>query len=492
MKKFMLTLAAALALPLPSSGGEISAGSVPGTLNYQGRLERDNAPITGPVHLYFRVFNSATANNAPGGSCGGAFQPCLWQSPEITAQATQGIFSADLTPPITVLAGAQQLYLEVQVESDVLTPREPLNSVAYALIAKRLEDGADVGVSTLTALNNVYLSTAAGAQAAVGTDTPYAGARLTVDGSVRLLSGSLFFPNGTSMNTAGVGSASNIASVSDGDVLADSDSDGNGDVVMHKPTLQFMRITNSGKVGIGPSFTSDSGGAPPNGLLDVDGALYVGNEGIYDRDDSTVNVRENLGVDSGIIYGKSDEAINLGVTNNVISLISGGAERMRIHSNGYLGVGLTSPASMIHSAADVAADSGLRGGRVSAGAYTGWASQANEVRAQDGYDLLLQQSSPYNVGIGTATPREKLHVRGSVRSDYGIIAATAAFSSGVQVDGDLDANSSKGNMVYLSTTVIYGTLQVTGGIGSQAGIPVYLNSTQTLTGQNTFLNQVVV
>ena len=492
MKKFILTFAIALALPWPSNGGEITAGSVPGTLTYQGRLERDNAPITGTIHLYFRVYNSATANNASGGSCGGISQPCLWQSPEITAQATQGIFSADLTPPLSVLAGAQQLYLEVQVESDVLTPREPLNSVAYALIAKRLEDGADVGVSTLTAAYTVKLATSAGSLMSVGTDTPDAAARLTVNGWLKVVAGGIMFSDNTSMITSGVGSASGLSSVSDGDILADSNSDGTGDVVLRKPTLQFMRVTNSGKVGIGPSFTADTGGAPPNGLLDVDGAVYVGNEGIYDRDDSTVNVRESLGVDSGIIYGKSDEALNIGVANNVISLIAGGAERMRIHSNGYLGVGLASPASMIHSAADVAADSGLRGGRVSAGGYTGWASQANEVRAQDGYALLLQQSNPYNVGIGTATPREKLHVHGSVRSDYGVMAATAAFSSGVQVDGDLDANSSQGNMVYLSTTIIYGTLQVTGGIGSQAGIPVYINSTQTLTGQNTFLNQVVV
>jgi hypothetical protein len=99
MKKFILSLCAALLLPLPAVAGEVAPGSVPGTLNYQGRLERDNAPITGPVHLYFRIYNSPSANNTGGGACGGVSQPCLWESPEITAQATQGIFSADLTPP---------------------------------------------------------------------------------------------------------------------------------------------------------------------------------------------------------------------------------------------------------------------------------------------------------------------------------------------------------------------------------------------------------
>jgi hypothetical protein len=491
MKKTILTLAAALLLPGALAAGEIRPGSVPGSLNYQGRLERDNAPVTGPVHLYFRVFNSPTANNTSGGECGQAFQPCLWQSPEVEVQATQGIFSAGITPPFTVLAGGQTLYLEVQVESDTLSPREPLNSVAYAMIAKKLEDGTDVSVATFTAAYTVNLATAAGAYMTVGTNAQSSSALLTVNGWVKMAAGGIIFPDNTSMNTSGVGSASNIANVSDADILADSDSNGAGDVLLRKPSQQFIRITNSGLVGIGNNFTADGGLAPPKGLLDVDGSLYVGDEGIYDRDDSTVNVRTQLAVDSGVIFGRNDERLQIGVTNNVISLVSGGSERARVHTNGYFGVGTSAPAVMLHSNENIAANYGVRAGSVSTGGYSPWGSLYNEVRSQTGTHLLLQQTNSYNVGIGTNTPQEKLHVRGSVLSDYGVIAATASFSGNVRVAGTFTADSKQGNTVELSSTTVNGWLIVTGGIGSQAGLPAYIASTQTFSGQNTFLNQVV-
>jgi len=135
----------------------------------------------------------------------------------------------------------------------------------------------------------------------------------------------------------------------------------------------------------------------------------------------------------------------------------------------------------------------VRGGAVPAGAYAGdWTGADNEVRAQAARHLLLQQTNSYNVGIGTDSPKEKLHVRGSVRSDYGVMAATAAFSGDVRVNGTFTANSGQGNRVYLSTTTVYGDLIVTGGIGSLAGIPAYLASTQTFTGLSSFQNQIVV
>ena len=489
MKKIILSAAAALLLAAPCRAGEITSGSVPGSLNYQGRLERDNAPITGPIHLYFRIYNSATASNTGGGLCGGSSQPCLWQSPEVTVQAAQGIFSADLTPPLSVLAGGHSLFLEVQVESDVLSPREPLNSVAFALVAKKLEDGADVLLSTLTATYSVSLATAAGAQMTVGTDSPDTGSRLTVDGSLKLMSGSIIFPDNTSMNSSGLGSAGSIANVSDADIMADSDGIGGGGIIFHKPAQNFMYISNSGLAGIGSGFSSI---VLPKGRLDVDGEIYVGSEGIYPRDPGDVNIMSDLTVTGGKFTGMNGENISLGETNDVIAFNFGAVERMRIHSNNNVGIGLSLPTAPLHVLGDIRSNAGMRGGTVSIGSYTGWTALANEVRATDSAHLLLQQSNPYYVGIGTDTPREKLHVRGSVRSDYGITAATASFSGDVRVNGTLTANSGQGNTVNLSSTVIYGTLQVTGGIGSMAGVPVYLNSTQTLTGQNTFLNQVFV
>jgi len=76
-KAFLLIL-----LSMGIQAGEITPGSVPGTVNYQGRIERDNAPITGIIHLKFRFYNAPS---------GGTLR---WESPEIVAQAKGGIFSA--------------------------------------------------------------------------------------------------------------------------------------------------------------------------------------------------------------------------------------------------------------------------------------------------------------------------------------------------------------------------------------------------------------
>lgn len=494
MKKFLFVAAAVLCLSPASRAGEIIEGSVPGTINYQGRLERDNAPITGPVHLHFRLFNSATANNTAGAPCGSPTQPCVWQSAELTVQAAQGIFSAELTPGIEIFTTGQKLYLEVQVESDILSPREALNSITYALVAKKLEDGASVIVTTLTAGYQVLLATNTDASVGIG-GTIRPATKLTVDGDIELINGGVIrYPDGSSQPSALIGGVvGGITSSADATIVANTDSIGSDNILFGIPNVvgagEKARITNSGDFGIGTPV--------PQGKLDVNGSLYVGNEGIYDRVDSEVNVKEDLVVEGGRITGSNLESIYLGDTDNIIAFNSNGAERARIHSNDYLGVGIAAPASMIHSGADIAAESGVRGGRVSIGDYSTWTNLLNEVRAENGYHLLLQQTSPYNVGIGTNTPREKLHVRGSVRSDYGIIATTAAFSGDVRVNGEFRADGANREVFLTSTTIygdskIYGNLLITGGIGSVAGMPAYIASTQTFSGANTYLGQVTV
>ena len=153
--------------------GDIKPGSVPGSLNYQGRLERDNAPVSGPVYLTFRIYNAVTGGDPA--ACGNSGAVCRWASAEALVNAVQGVFNASITPPWSVFAAGEALYLEVQVESDVLSPREPLNSVAYAMVAKKLEDGSSISVTTLTTTGNVGLGTSSTAN------------RLSVSGIIKLV-----------------------------------------------------------------------------------------------------------------------------------------------------------------------------------------------------------------------------------------------------------------------------------------------------------------
>ena len=486
MKKLILAAAAALLLPFGAEAGEITAGSVPRTINYQGRLERDNAPITGAIHLYFRVYNHAT--NTGAGVCGGINQPCLWQSPEITVEATQGVFSATLefsaAELLYVYSRAQTIYLEVQVESDVLSPREPMSSVAYALVAKKLEDGANVNFSTLTATYGVMLSTAPGAYMTVGTNDPYPTSRLTVSGDITLSNGGrIRFPDGSLLIDGFTGTNSGaLISASNATIEAGTN------ILFGIPTVaagEKARITTSGDLGVNTQ--------APMGRLDVNGSLYVGDEGIFDRVDTEVNVKEDLVVEGGQLRGIGDNYITLGETADTIIAGTNSADRLWLNSLGNLGVGASPPASeRIYSNGNMRATAGVRGGSVSIGAYSNtWTGAANEVRAADATHLLLQQSNPYYVGIGTDTPREKLHVRGTMLADYGVRAATGVFTGDVFMNGNFTANGNN-KQVYLTTTTVYGTLHVTGGIGSSAGFPAYLASSQTFSGTNIFDNQVEV
>ncbi|HAF95366.1 MAG: hypothetical protein A2021_00960 [Elusimicrobia bacterium GWF2_52_66] len=471
MKKTILAaILAAVAFTQILGAGEIKPGAVPGSINYQGRLERDNAPVTGQVHLIFRIFNAPEAGTQ------------RWVTPsEIIVDAVQGIFSANITPPWDTFSRAETLYLEVQVESEVLTPREPLGSVAYAMVAKKLEDGASVSVTTLTANYQVLLATDTDSKVGIGTNSP--AYKLSVNGSIKLMgpSDAIYFSDGSPMFSANVGAAGSVSSTVDSVLEADSDFNDTGEMIFKTANVERMRIKNSslgGRIGVGPMAL-----AAPMGTVDIDGSLYVGSQGIYDRLGGSVTVN-GVYVSGGGITGANSEYLLVGSPDNVIAMVSNGAERMRVHSNGFVGIGLAVPAVMLHSASDIASDTGVRGGEVSIGAYGG--ALANEIRGE-GANLLIQQNG-FNVGIGTDSPKEKLHVRGNIRADGGITAETADLSGNAAVRGDFKAVSGI-NRVELSSTIIYGTLDVTGGI---AGGGAYLASTQTFTGQNTFQNRVMV
>ncbi len=440
--------------------GDIAEGSVPTEINYQGRLEKDNAPITGPIHITFRIYDAVTGGNLE------------WESSELVVNAVQGIFSASIAPSWSVFATTENRYLEVQIESDVLSPREPFQSAVFSLVSKRLEDGSNISISSMTTTGSVTVN-----------NNITIGPALSANG--------IFFPDGSFMNSDSIGSANNLSALTDAIIISDSNNDGSGNIIFRTGSItESARITDAGNMGIGNTPAADR-------KLDIDGSLYIGNEGIYDRDDAEINIMENLGVEGGVITGVSSwvnsESISIGVIDNVIALTSDDSERMRVHTNGYVGIGLTAPTSMLHVDGDIVSNEGVRGGDVSIGDYTvDWTGLNNEIRAADASHLLLQESNPFNVGIGIASPSEKLHVHGSIKADNGIIASTAAFSGDVAILGVLNANNPLGSNVELSSTVIYGTLQVTGGIASDKGYPAYLTSTQAFTGGNTFLNEVIV
>ncbi|MBI3297441.1 MAG: hypothetical protein HYZ75_04720 [Elusimicrobia bacterium] len=141
------------------------ADSVPNGMNYQGRLEKDGFPLTGTKPMVFRLYDVATGGSA------------LWASGTLSIVAVQGLFAASLDIPFTALGGNTQKYLEIEVDGNILAPRDPLRSVPYAKIAESVEGSIDVSSAGLTfttpAGNTLAISSGPG-RVGIGTNVPLA------------------------------------------------------------------------------------------------------------------------------------------------------------------------------------------------------------------------------------------------------------------------------------------------------------------------------
>ncbi len=95
---------------------------VPRTLSYQGKLTNPGGNvITTPVNITFRIFNVVSGGTA------------LWTETHSSVPVTNGFFDVTLgeSTPIT-LDFDTQYWIEVQVGSETLTPREKMTSMPYA------------------------------------------------------------------------------------------------------------------------------------------------------------------------------------------------------------------------------------------------------------------------------------------------------------------------------------------------------------------------
>jgi len=116
-----LVLAAMCAVPA------VAVAQVPSTMIHQGRLlDRSGAPSTGSQSIVYRIYDSATGGTP------------IWTE-TINVTLDDGYFSTQLgaTTPLTpmVFAGRTR-FLGVTVGTDPeMTPREPIGSVPYALVA---------------------------------------------------------------------------------------------------------------------------------------------------------------------------------------------------------------------------------------------------------------------------------------------------------------------------------------------------------------------
>ncbi|UCC76776.1 MAG: hypothetical protein JSW37_14935, partial [Anaerolineales bacterium] len=106
----------------PPSSGEVSvAGTVDSKISYQGRLTDDEgSPLNGTYSMAFRLYD---------GPSGGAL---VWDGGPQNVQVQGGLFSVQLGVPQGRFNG-RELWLEIVVGAEVLTPRQEILPAPYAL-----------------------------------------------------------------------------------------------------------------------------------------------------------------------------------------------------------------------------------------------------------------------------------------------------------------------------------------------------------------------
>ena len=118
------------------SGLPCFAQSIPTVMNYEGRLT-DNSPqqnpINGTIPMEFRIYGSAMGADL------------LWSESWASVDVVDGIFSvllgsngSPINPGIFVNPPTTDRYLEFTANSEVLTPRQQIGSVGYAVNSESL------------------------------------------------------------------------------------------------------------------------------------------------------------------------------------------------------------------------------------------------------------------------------------------------------------------------------------------------------------------
>ncbi|MBI5242679.1 MAG: hypothetical protein HY922_03215, partial [Elusimicrobia bacterium] len=401
------------ALPLPACAAlyrtlanGAPVGSVPSGINYQGRLIDNGFPVSGVRNMTFRLYDAALGGNL------------LWTSNVQSVTVSQGIFGTTLAISTSALAGTSQRYLEVQVEGTTLIPREPLNSVPYALIAKSVEESlvmssvtvegqltssGPMSLTTLTAVDGlagITITTSAfftAGRVGLGTTSPSAqlhlsaqagASSLRIDGTsdamidlIRNLNNSayLYFGNATT--------GSQVAQVGWNGALASAD--------FHTAGYAYPMLLNASNVSL---------------------QTGAGNVGV-----GTTNPATKLHMSSGTLtIDGTSPAVSVGVSTFVVT------------AGGNVGIGISGPGQKLSVAGTIESFSGgfkFPDGNTQATAAGAGASYWGA----SGLDIYSSNSG--KVGIGISAPGTKLDARGANAK-----AATAAYENVFQSASNDAAN----------------------------------------------------
>ncbi len=127
------------------------AGPQSTAFTYQGHLLQNGTPTSGNHDLVFTLWDAASGGNQTGSTISQAGYP-----------VANGVFNIDLDFGASVFNG-QQRWLDVKVDGNELTPRQPVNSSPVAVYALSAANGMTVmGTTTGNQFTNDRLYTGVG------------------------------------------------------------------------------------------------------------------------------------------------------------------------------------------------------------------------------------------------------------------------------------------------------------------------------------------
>ncbi len=354
-------------------------------LSYQGRLTNTaQTPISAPINMLYKLFDADTGGTE------------LWSSNTCSIDPDQdGIFVANLgagagagsddencggTIPDNVFTENSNVWLEVTVASETLTPRQPIRTVAYAINAETVQGLRPSEVAT----NSTILMMNQSGEVVLGTANPV----IKTD------------PSSTGLTIESQQITIQTSAGSDGDIVLAPDGTGSVDIqgnlnvsgtstlvgntyITSPNTLIINSIalgestspTSSGAylVGVNDEFTHSNSNNVQAVLKDLDTA--IGGAGTPAWSALTAPTA-NLSLNHGTYTTAFDWATGTGA-NNLFSLTTAAS------SNG--------TGSLLN-------------------VQTGTSSTVNPLRVRAGSTEALFVNSSGNVGVGTTSPGTNMHI----------------------------------------------------------------------------------
>jgi hypothetical protein len=344
---------------------DLALAAIPKKVNYQARLTDTDTgePITGTHSMTFRIYTTSTGGSA------------AWSETKSVTADANGVIATVLgsTTPITMSFDGS-MWLEIVVDSETLSPRREIVAVPYAFRA--------VNADSLGGLNSSAYSLAGHTH----DDRYYTESELSSGGIINTPSNPMDW---TKLKSVPAGFADGVddAGGGTGDGYSLDAADGS-------PT-DALYVDNDGDVGIGTT--------NPAAQLEIWG-------------DSNINAELRsirIGGATAVFGGEQDAGVVGTYSNHPLAFQTQLQERMRIATDGSVGIGITNPTEVLQVAGTIQSTTG--GFKFPDGTTQTTASAAK------GYALDAADGTPANavyvdnegnVGIGTTTPLSTIAVTG--------------------------------------------------------------------------------